>query len=257
MSDDDFIVAREGEILVATFNRPTARNALTFAMYDALAALCRGLAGEASLKALILTGAGTDAFAAGTDIAQFRTFATDADALAYEARIERALQALEACPVPTIAAIAGACTGGGAAIAGCCDVRIGAENLRFGFPIARTLGNCLSAENLARLVSLLGEARVKDLLMTARLYDSAEALGSGLVRSVVAPADLGAAARDLAQTIAGLAPLTLRSTKLALTRLRPPATAADDLLLMCYRSADFREGVHAFSEKRRPVWTGR
>lgn len=152
----DLLVDRHDGIVTATFNRPSARNALTFAMYDGLAALCGEIDADPSVKALVVIGAGDDAFAAGTDIAQFQTFATDEDALGYEARIERVLCALELCRVPTLAAIAGACTGGGAAIAGCCDLRIGAENMRFGFPIARTLGNCLSVENLARLVALLG-----------------------------------------------------------------------------------------------------
>ena len=176
---EEFLVARRDGIVIATFNRPKARNALTYAMYDGLAALCGATLPDD--RVLIITGAGVDAFAAGTDIAQFQTLATAADSLAYEARIEVVLSAIERCPVPTIAAIAGACTGGGAAIAGCCDLRIGASNLRYGFPIARTLGNCLSAANLARLVALMGEARVKDMMLTARLIEAEEASAIGLV----------------------------------------------------------------------------
>jgi enoyl-CoA hydratase/carnithine racemase len=254
---DDLLVSRREGVVTATFNRPHARNALTFAMYDALAALCGEIDADPSVAALILTGAGLEAFAAGTDIAQFRAFATDLDALAYEARIEHVLRKLEHCRVPTIAAMAGACTGGGAAIAGCCDLRIGATNLKFGFPIARTLGNSLSVENLARLVALIGEARVKDMIFTARLYDAEEARGMGLVSAAVAVADLATRADDLARTVIANAPLTLRSTKLALARLRPQVTPADDLVLMCYRSLDFREGVAAFGAKRSPRWEGR
>lgn len=253
----DFIVRRAGAIVFATFNRPQARNALTFAMYDALADLCAEVDSDADIGALILIGAGEEAFAAGTDIGQFESFASDADALAYEARIEGVLRRLEACRVPTVAALAGACTGGGAAIAGCCDVRIAATNLRFGFPIARTLGNCLSAENLARLVALLGEARVKEMIFLARLYDAHEALAAGLVSAVVSPADLRQEAERLASRLLEHAPLTLSSTKAALRRLRPTVTPSDDLVLACYRSRDFKEGVAAFRDKRSPKWEGR
>ena len=108
---------------------------------------------------LVVAGADGRAFAAGTDISLFDNFRTESDALAYEGRMDRVLSAVERCPVPTIAAISGACTGGGAAIAAACDLRIAAANMRFGFPIARTLGNCLSIANLARLVALIGFAR--------------------------------------------------------------------------------------------------
>ena len=256
---EDLIVTRARGIVTLTFNRQRMRNALTFAMYDGLAAICASIDGDLDTKALILTGSGDEAFAAGTDISQFRSFETDADALAYEARIEQVLGALERCRVPTIAAIAGACTGGGAAIAGCCDLRIGTASLKFGFPIARTLGNCLSAENLARLVALLGEARVKEMIFTARLIEADEAKAIGLIGGAIVKkaSGLAAAADELAHRVAALAPLTLRATKQALSRQRPRAAPADDLLLQCYRSADFREGIIAFGEKRPPRWSGR
>src|SRR4051812_333891 len=143
-ADADLLFEVRGGIARLTFNRPQARNALTFAMYERMAQICEELDQDPSVKAMILTGAGAKAFAAGTDIAQFRAFETPEDALAYERRIDRVLGTLERCRVPTIAAISGACTGGGAAIAACCDLRIGAPSAKFGFPIARTLGNCLS-----------------------------------------------------------------------------------------------------------------
>ncbi len=256
MTTEDLLVTRQDGVVTATFNRPRARNALTYAMYDGLASLCAAIDADHETRALIVTGAGSDAFAAGTDIAQFRDLTTAEHSLAYEARIEVVLSALERCRVPTIAAIAGACTGGGAAIAGCCDLRIGAANLRYGFPIARTLGNCLSAANLARLVALLGEARVKEMIFTARLIEADEARAIGLVGEVAPIDDLAARAASLAAHVAALAPLTLRATKQALLRLRPPVTPADDLVLHCYLSRDFREGVEAFGEKRRPNWQG-
>ncbi len=249
---------RDG-IAHVTFNRPQARNALTFAMYERLAEVCALANEDRSIRAMLLTGAGDKAFAAGTDISQFRAFDKPQDALDYEARIDRVLGALERCRVPTIAAIQGACTGGGAGIAVCCDLRIAAGNARFGFPVARTLGNCLSSGNYARLAALLGPARVKDMIFRARLIEAPEALAIGLVGEVVAdPAALMPRALELTRLVAGHAPLTLQATKEALLRLRPalPAGAGDDLILMCYMSQDFREGMEAFLGKRAPRWTG-
>ena len=249
---------RDG-IAHVTFNRPQARNALTFAMYERLAEVCALANEDRSIRAMLLTGAGDKAFAAGTDISQFRAFDKPQDALDYEARIDRVLGALERCRVPTIAAIQGACTGGGAGIAVCCDLRIAAGNARFGFPVARTLGNCLSSGNYARLAALVGPARVKDMIFRARLIEAPEALAIGLIGEVVAdPAALMPRALELTQLVAGHAPLTLQATKEALLRLRPttPAGAGDDLILMCYMSQDFREGMEAFLGKRAPRWKG-
>lgn len=251
---------RDG-IARVTFNRPQARNAMLFSMYECLAEICAGIEADRSIRALILTGAGDKAFAAGTDISQFRAFETAEDALAYEARIDRVLGALERLRVPTIAALAGACTGGGAAMAACCDLRIAAATLRFGFPIARTLGNCLSVSNYARLAALIGPARVKDMVFTARLIEAEEARTIGLVSEVLPDAAaLAARAEDLARLVAAHAPLTLQATKEALRRVRdrsaPPGDADHDLLLMCYMSADFREGMEAFLGKRPPAWRG-
>ncbi len=242
-----------------TLNRPRARNALTFAMYEGLAEICGRAPQEGDAKVLVIVGAGEKAFAAGTDISQFRSFETREDALTYEARIDRVLSAVECCPLPTIAAIAGACTGGGAGIAAACDLRIASGDLRFGFPIARTLGNCLSAASLARLSALIGQGRVRELVFTARLVAAEEALAAGLVSEVLADRDaVMARAEELARTIAGHAPLTLRATKEALRRLRVAAAEVDDhdLIELCYLSADFREGLEAFLGKRKPEWKG-
>lgn len=246
-------------IATVTFNRPEARNAFTFAMYERLVEICDAVNADVSIRAVILTGAGGRAFAAGTDISQFRDFNTPEDALGYEARIDRVLGALETCRAPTIAAISGACTGGGAAIAGCCDLRIAAGNAKFGFPIARTLGNCLSMSNYARFADLIGSARLKEMIFTSRLVEAPEALAIGLVSEVVAePDDVMPRARELARLVAGHAPLTLQATKEALRRLRPeiPRGEGDDLILTCYLSKDFKEGMNAFLEKRPPVFSG-
>ena len=244
---------------IVTINRPASRNAMLYPMYDRLAEICASL-GDGPVKALILTGAGEQAFCAGTDISQFRTLRTPEDALAYDAHVDHILEVLETCKVPTIAAIAGACTGGGAGLAATCDMRIGMVNARFGFPIARTLGNCLSIDIYARLRDLLGAARVKDLLFTSRLLGAEEAHRIGLFSELLPDhAALMARAEELARHLAGQAPLTLRATKESLRRLRIAGQpeAAHDLVLMCYMSADFREGMDAFLNKRPAVWQGR
>ncbi len=241
-----------------TFNRPAARNALTFAMYEALAELCADAAHN-GVRALVLQGAGEHAFAAGTDIRQFRAFSTPADALAYERRIDRVLDAIETCAVPTIAAISGACTGGGAAIAAVCDLRIASADAHFGFPMARTLGNCLSIANTARLAGLLGAARLKEMIFLARLLTAPEAKSIGLYAEVLADrAALLLRAEAMARTVAAHAPLTLRVTKEALRRIGRATRIEDEsLLLTCYQSEDFREGLEAFLTKRPPLWRGR
>jgi enoyl-CoA hydratase len=257
-SNDILFETRDG-IGKVTFNRPQARNALTFAMYERLAEICDEANRDRSLKVLVLQGAGDKAFASGTDINQFRAFTTPQHALEYESRIDRVLTQLERCRVPTIAAIAGACTGGGAGIAACCDLRVGTKTTKIGFPIARTLGNCLSMSNLSRLTALIGPARVKDLIFTARLVGAEEAASLGLLNEVVE--DLAALQRrsdELAALIASHAPLTLNSTKQALARLqqRLSREEGEDLILMCYMSRDFREGLDAFLNKRQPEWKG-
>ncbi|MCJ2036360.1 enoyl-CoA hydratase/isomerase family protein [Methylobacterium sp. J-068] len=260
---DPILYAAEGGIARLTLNRPQARNALTFAMYQGLIDHCARIAADPGIKALIITGAGTRAFAAGTDIAEFRRLETAQDAIDYERFMDRVMGALERLPVPTIAAIAGACTGGGAAIATACDLRLATRDARLGFPIARTLGNCLSLANLRRLSALIGPGRVKDMIFTARLVGAEEALAIGLVGEVVPDAEaLAARATALATLMAGHAPLTLRATKEGLRRLQDAddagdARPGDDLIRLCYTSADFREGMEAFLAKRPPNWTGR
>ena len=257
--DNDILFHVDEGIAHVTFNRPAQRNAFTFAMYERLADICTQADGDPAIRTMIFTGAGDKAFAAGTDIAAFETVRTAADGLAYEARIDRVLGALERCRVPTIAAIGGACTGGGAAIAACCDLRIATGDLRFGFPIARTLGNCLSISNYARLYALIGPARTKELIFTARLVEANEALSLGLVSELLSDhAALMARAEALARTVAGHAPLTLRATKEALRRITASLSPdGADLVGLCYASEDFREGRAAFLEKRKPRWRGR
>jgi enoyl-CoA hydratase len=256
---DELIVERRGEIVWITFNRPQARNALTWNMYDRLEAACHEVNSDRTVRAVVLTGS-RGAFVAGTDIGQFRAFKTEQDALDYEARGNVIMSTLESVRVPVIAAIAGPCTGAGAAIAACCDLRIGSPSARYGFPIARTLGNCLSMANYTRAAALVGFARLKDVIMRARLMDAGEMLACGLLSEVTPDEEsLLTRAQSLAEEVASLAPLTLWATKEALRRVRDslvPGDADSDLIITCYTSHDFKEGVEAFLAKRKPHWTG-
>ena len=252
--------ASEGPVAFLTFNRPDARNAMTWPMYDALAEACDQVDADERIRVLVLRGAG-DAFVAGTDIGQFTAFAGADDGIAYERRMEQVVERLERVAVATIAQVHGVAAGGGCLIALACDLRVCSQAARFGVPIARTLGNCLSAANCARLVDLIGPARTKELIFTGRLLGAPEAAALGLVTRLVEPRALDAAVRELAKTIANNAPLTIRATKEVVRRIalgrRLEEHVADDLTRLCYGSHDFREGVSAFLEKRPPRFTGR
>jgi enoyl-CoA hydratase len=256
----DMLYEVKGAVGVVTFNRPAAHNALTFEMYDRLGEICATVPAGGSLRAIIVTGAGGRAFAAGTDISLFREFRSAADGLAYEERMERMFVKLEHCAVPTIAAIPGVCTGGAAVIAAACDLRIATRDLKFGFPIARTLANMLSAANIARVAALTGVGRAVDMLMTTRLMGADEALAVGLVNELCdTPEALMQRAHALAAQIATQAPLTMRAAKEVVRRLRERAASVEDkdLIALCYGSADFREGLDAFLTKRTPRFAGR
>jgi enoyl-CoA hydratase len=259
-SGEELTTERRGEVAWVTFNRPQARNALTWNMYSRLLEVCEQVNHEREVRAMVLTGAGGKAFVAGTDISQFRSFETAQDALDYEARGNLVMSTLESVRVPTIAAIAGPCTGAGAVIAACCDIRIASPSARYGLPIARTLGNCLSMANYARVAALLGFARLKDIIMRARLMDASEMLACGMVSEVTPDEEsLPERAQQIAEEIAANAPLTLWATKEALRRVRDrliPESADSDFIVACYTSRDFHEGVESFKAKSKPPWTG-
>jgi enoyl-CoA hydratase/carnithine racemase len=250
---------RESGIAWVTIDRPEARNAMTFPMWARLREVAVELDADPSVRVVVFTGEGDEAFVAGTDIAEFRGFTGADDGVAYERRIDATVGALDAIRVPTIAAIAGACTGGGVSIASTCDLRIGAPNVRIGIPIARTLGNIVSLRNVARVGELIGLDAAKALLITGKLLGSDDALRAGFLSEVVedAPA-LRPRAQALAESIAGLAPLTVRASKEIARRIRASHELpdAEDLIRMCYGSNDFREGLTAFLAKRRADWTG-
>ncbi|MEJ8571149.1 enoyl-CoA hydratase/isomerase family protein [Microbaculum marinum] len=257
---DELLYEQRGSAGWVTLNRPQARNALTFEMYEGLARICGSIPDDGSIRSIVITGAGEKAFAAGTDMRQFRDFSSAQDAIDYEQRMSRVLQTIEACPVPTIAAISGACTGGGAGIAATCDIRIATADLKFGFPIARTLGNTLSIDNLSRMASLIGAGRVKEAIFTAKLLGAEDALAIGLISEIVPDhAALVERAGELTELMASHAPITLRTIKEGLRRLRVHGAGADgrDLIVEAYTSEDFREGMEAFLGKRKPEWKGR
>jgi enoyl-CoA hydratase/carnithine racemase len=256
---DELLFERDGPLALVTFNRPQARNAVTWEMYDGLLAACERVDADDELRVLVLRGAGDKAFVAGTDIAQFQGFNAPEDALAYERRLDGVMDRLEAVAKPTIAAIQGYAVGAGAAIALCCDLRYCTADAQLGVPIARTLGNCLSMANLARLVDAVGPARAKELIFLARLLGAEEARAAGLVNEIVPDGRLLERVREVALALAANAPITLRVTKEEVRRLlaRRREAGADDLVVQAYMSEDFQEGVAAFVARRKPVFRGR
>jgi len=250
---------RDDRVALVTVNRPEARNAMTFDMYEGLHDLCDRLDADPAIRVVILRGSGDKAFVSGTDIRQFQTFKTREDALGYEARISRVLNRLAAVKKPTIAMIQGDAVGGGMFMALACDLRLAAEHARFGAPIARTLGNFAAPASLALLIATVGPIRAREMVLTARLIAAEEARGMGLVDQVHPAGDLLARTRELAGRIAEHAPLTMAAVKEATRRYIAGVAPKDleDLILSCYLSQDFQEGVRAFLDKRKPDWQGR
>ena len=254
------LYATEGPLAILTFNRPETRNAMTWQMYQALVDACDHAEADPDIRVFILRGAGGKAFVAGTDISQFREFRTREDGIAYEARLDEVLDRLERVTKPTIAQVAGVAAGGGCAIAMACDLRLCTPDARFGVPVARTLGNCLSAATYSRFLDLIGPARLKEIMFTGRFFDASEAAAVGLVNRIVDADRIDAAVRELAQIIAANAPLTIKASKEMVRRLQARRRLASqeghDLIAMCYTSDDFHEGVEAFLAKRAPQWKG-
>lgn len=255
----EIIIDHLDGITQVIFNRPEVRNALTFEMYDRVYDLCTEANTSREIKAIIFAGSGSSAFASGTDIGLLQSLGNGKDGIDYEERIERVIGAVERCRAPTIAAIAGACTGGGAALATACDLRVGAKNMKFGYPMAKTLGNCLSLANSARLAFLIGPGRFKELLFTARLMGAEEGYAAGLINEIVdAPEEVLSYARALAVRIIRHAPLTIWAAKEALFRIYAKLQSVDfnDVIERSYGSNDFQLGVNSFINKETPKWSG-
>lgn len=227
---------------------------MTFEMYQKLAEAAARVDADPHLRALVLRGAGGRAFVAGTDIAQFRGF-TGEDGVAYEQRIDEVLGALAAVDKPVIAVIDGHCVGGGLGIACCADVRIGSAASAFSVPIARTLGNTLSANTLRRLVRAFGEPRTASMLITARKVDAQEALASGFLTAVAE--DLDTEAEALIERVVSGAPLTQWAIKENIRRLAAGGPVDDaDVVSKVYGSQDFANAVEGFLTKTPVEWEG-
>jgi enoyl-CoA hydratase/carnithine racemase len=250
----------EPPLAILTFNRPQARNAMTWAMYQALVSACDAVDRDDAVRVFILRGTGGRAFSAGTDISQFLEFREPEDSLRYEERVSEVSEKLQGVTKPTIAEVDGVAAGAGCAIAITCDLRVATPESTFGIPVARTLGNCVPSGAYSRLVDLIGPGRTADILFTGRLVDAAEALSIGLVNRVASAAAISQTVRELALEIGANAPLTVRGVKemgRRLARQRLARADTRDVMQACYTSADFREGVAAFLAKRQPRWTGR
>ncbi len=244
-----------------TFNRPESRNAMTWTMYNRLHELSLELNDDDDVRVVVFQGCGGDAFVAGTDIKQFAAFETDTDSIEYERRIDTIISAIEDLSKPTIALIEGFCVGGGAVIALACDFRYCTPSLKFGIPIANTLGNCLSISNVTRLIDIIGPSRTKALLMTARMTMADEALRIGLVNELYSADEISEQVEQQAQKFAERAPLTVKAAKEVVNRIleerRPPADASDDWIKTCYGSDDFKAAVNKFINKTPFQWTGK
>ncbi len=242
------------EILI---DRPEARNAMTWSMYEALGAICEKICADDTIRVATIRGAGGEAFVAGTDIEQFAAFSGADDGVAYEKVIDERIGQIERLPMPTIAIVEGWAIGGGLAISAACDFRIATPGASFGVPIARTLGNCLSMKNTARVVAAFGVPRAKRMLLLAETIGASEAQSCGFVTDIAEAAELDAAAARMCKRLAGHAPITMRVSKEAIQRLTneglPPG---EDLIRAAYGSTDFKIGVEAFLQKQRPAWTG-
>ncbi|MEM1077006.1 MAG: enoyl-CoA hydratase [Pseudomonadota bacterium] len=258
-ADGKLVLTEADGIATIRFNAPERRNAMSLAMWHALADVAQAL--PESTRVVILTGTGDKAFVSGADISEFATLrSTPAQVAAYNAAVHRALSAVAALPMPVIAQIRGYCIGGGLEIATRCDLRLAAEGARFAFTPAK-LGLAVAADEVAALARLIGPAAASDLLFTARQVPAEDALRWGLIDRLVPVEELAATTQDVAIQIARNAPLTLRAVKAALRAGPNPddatRAAVEAQVAACFASADYAEGQAAFAEKRAPVFQGK
>jgi enoyl-CoA hydratase/carnithine racemase len=258
----EILSARDGGVGWLTFSNEAKRNAISLEMWQQLADVMQGFADDPTIAAVVMRGAGEKAFVSGADISQFDAKRNNAEAAAqYSAIGDAGRRALSGFPKPLIAMIHGYCLGGGLGIAMMADLRFAASDSQFGIPAAN-LGIAYAAENVRRLIGLVGPSVAKDILFSARRLDAAEALSVGLVSRVVPPGELAGAVQAYAALLAEKAPLSLRASKAIIDELTKPESARDSALIpgwvkTCFDSADYAEGRKAFAEKRKPVFTGR
>lgn len=257
MSSPEITIERGDGVVEVTFDRPHKRNAFTRDMYAAMRELCAELADDRATRVLVLRGAGGRAFAAGNEISDF----LDRDAVAYEDWIRELLEALFALPQVTVAAVDGVCVGGGLAVATHCDLRIATAGSRFGYPIARTLGNALAGSIVYRCASVFGESLTREMLLASRLVGADRAHAVGAVMAVAEDsATLDAELASLLDGLRAASPVTIRATKGQLLdrarRLEASPEGEADLLREVYTGPDFAEGVRAFLAKEKPAFRG-
>ena len=245
----------DGALATVVFNNPAARNALTWPMYEELKKICDALAQNSAIRVVTFRGAGDKAFVSGSDIQQFVDLKKDE---AYEIAVDQIFASLQQLPMPTIAMIEGLAVGSGLLMATACDFRISTPDARFGIPVAKTLGNCLSPSNLSWIATHLGVPMVKKMLLTAELIKAPKLLESGFIYQTAEAVEIEAVTNALAQKLAALAPITQKASKLALARLlQSNLPDCTDLMRETYNSQDFREGVNAFLDGRSPKWVGK
>jgi enoyl-CoA hydratase/carnithine racemase len=248
----------ENAAATITIDRPNQRNALTLAMYDELLAACRQIAGADQLIALVVFRGAGGAFSAGTDISEFTDFSLGEDGVRYEALIEEVLRTIEDLPMVTCAVVEGVAMGGGCLIAAICDFRIVTPRALFGTPMARTLGNCLSAANVARLVAAVGVHTARRMLLLGQLVDATDAFASRLALTLVESDVVDAEIDRLAETVRTLAPLTVGASKKVINILNRQAPIEDtEIIGRVYGSDDFKAGIKAFLSRTPAEWTGR
>ena len=251
--------ATNGPIGTLTFNNPERHNAMSLDMWRRAATVLETFENDPTVRVIVLTGAGGKAFVSGADISKFEDERATLEAVAeYNASVDRFSASLLNGMKPTIAMIRGYCLGGGVGIAVCCDLRIANDAARFAVPAAK-LGLGYGYENVRRIVDLVGPPFATEMLLTARQFDAAEAARAGLINRVAPDAEIDRTVRELAETIAGNAPLTIQTVKRIMRELRsdrPDVDVCDALVKRCFESADYREGRQAFMEKRKPEFRG-
>ena len=254
------MVRRGAGRVEVVFNRPERHNAFTSGTYEGLLELCAELRADEETRAVVFRGAGGRAFAAGNEISEFVGLDRGEDGVAYEAKVGRVLRGIAELPQVTVAAVEGVCVGGGLAVATHCDLRVATEGSRFGYPIARTLGNALSAFIVYRCVSVFGESLTREMLLASRLVGADRAHAVGAVIEVVAAERLDEAIGELVDGIGAASRMTITATKEQLLRRSDAleVSPADDVerLEKVYGAADFREGVRAFLAKEKPAFGG-